>query len=92
LAFALGNIPEAVNAQPGFVINQFMRAWGHSFIYDNATLPDLLTAAGFVNVTEREPGESDDPNLRGLEHHQENFPDPAFNDIETMVFEASKPA
>ena len=74
------------------MINQFVRAWVHSFIYDKGTLPDLLTEAGFVNITEREPGESPDPRSpKPRTSPQDIFPNPALNEIETMVFEATKP-
>jgi predicted SAM-dependent methyltransferase len=90
--YALDRIPDSVDGQPSFLINQFMRAWGHTFIYDRATLSGLMRSAGFINITERQPGESDDPELIGIERHGETFPDPRFNLIETMVFEGTKPA
>ena len=89
--FALGTIPDAVDGQTSFIINQFMRAWGHTFIYDRETLSGLMRAAGFIDVTERLPGESDDPELVGVERHGETFPNPEFNLIESMVFEGTKP-
>jgi predicted SAM-dependent methyltransferase len=89
--FALGTIPEAVDSQTSFFINQFMRAWGHTFIYDRETLSGLMLSAGFIDITERRPGESDDPELVGIERHGETFPNPEFNLIESMVFEGTKP-
>jgi predicted SAM-dependent methyltransferase len=91
LRFALGTIPEAVDGQSSFFINQFMRAWGHTFIYDRETLSGLMRSAGFIDVAERRPGESNDPELAGIERHGETFPDPRFNLIESMVFEGTKP-
>jgi predicted SAM-dependent methyltransferase len=90
--YALGAIPGAVDGQPSFIINQFMRAWGHTFIYDRATLSGLMRSAGFIDITERQPGESDDPELIGIERHGETFPNPELNLIESMVFEGTKPA
>lgn len=92
IRFALEENPEAIGGETGFFINQFMRAWGHTFIYDRETLPGLLRAAGFIDVTERRPGESDDRELTGLERHGETFPRSEFNLIESMVFEGTKPA
>jgi predicted SAM-dependent methyltransferase len=89
--YALGAIPEAVDGQTSFFINQMMRAWGHTFIYDRETLSGLLRSAGFINITERLPGESDDPELTGIERHGETFPNPEFNLIESIVFEGTKP-
>jgi predicted SAM-dependent methyltransferase len=91
IQFALSTIPEAVDGQIGFFINQFMRAWGHTFIYDRETLSGLMRSAGFVDIAERRPGESDDPELTGIERHGETFPNPEFNLIESMVFEGTKP-
>jgi predicted SAM-dependent methyltransferase len=89
--FALGTIPEAVDGQISFFINQFMRAWGHTFIYDRETLSGLMRSAGFIDITERRPGESDDAELTDIERHGETFPIPEFNLIESMVLEGTKP-
>ena len=89
--YALGAIPEVVDGQISFFINQFIRAWGHTFIYDRETLSGLMRSAGFIDVTEWRPGESNDPDLTGIERHGETFPNPEFNLIESMVFEGTKP-
>jgi len=74
---------------PGFVVNNFLRAWGHRFVYDAQTLRHALELAGFVDVEEQAVGESGDERLRGLEHH---IPEAAeFNEYETIVLEARKP-
>jgi len=74
---------------PGFVVNNFVRAWGHLFIYDAQTLRHALETAGFVDVEEHAVGESGDERLRGLERH---IPEAAeFNEYETIVLEARKP-
>ena len=73
---------------PGFVVNNFVRAWGHRFVYDAQTLRHALDRAGFVDVEERAVGESGDERLRGLERH---IPEAAeFNEYETIVLEARK--
>jgi predicted SAM-dependent methyltransferase len=92
IKYALGEIPEAVEGQSSFFINQFMRAWGHTFIYDRETLSGLMRSAGFTVITDWRPGESDDPQLAGLERHGETFPNPEFNLIESMVLQGTKPA
>jgi predicted SAM-dependent methyltransferase len=92
IKFALGEIPEAVDGQICFFINQFMRAWGHTFIYDRETLSGLMRSVGFTDIIERRPGQSEDPELVGLERHGETFPTPEFNLIESMVLEGTKPA
>jgi peptidoglycan/xylan/chitin deacetylase (PgdA/CDA1 family)/predicted SAM-dependent methyltransferase len=74
-----------------FVINNFFRAWGHQFIYDRETLQAALESVGFTDVTGHCPGESDDENLHGIEHHGEIIGD-EMNRFETMVLEARRPA
>lgn len=74
---------------PGFVVNNFVRAWGHRFVYDVQTLRYALERAGFADIEEHAVGESEDERLRGLERH---IPEAAeFNEYETMVLEARKP-
>jgi len=73
-----------------YVINNFVRDWGHQFIYDYRTLYGALVQAGFVDVHEVRVGESDDPVFQGLESHGRVIP-PEFNELETMVAEGRKP-
>jgi predicted SAM-dependent methyltransferase len=74
--------PEARFPLPGVVINNFFRSWGHAFIYDTQTLRRALEEAGFVDVEEQPPGE--------LERHLAEAPE--FNEYETFVLEAKRPA
>jgi predicted SAM-dependent methyltransferase len=74
-------VPAAGAPLPGFVLNNFMHAWGHRFIYDRDTLRHALEAAGFVDVEEGRVGE--------LERHLRN--EPEFNEYETIVLEARRP-
>lgn len=74
---------------PGFVVNNFVRAWGHRFVYDVQTLRHALERAGFADIEEHAVGESGDERLRGLERH---IPEASeFNEYETIVLEARKP-
>jgi predicted SAM-dependent methyltransferase len=83
---ALPNFPE-----PGcFIVNHFMRAWGHCFIYDEPTLTASLQRVGFVRIRRFQVSESDDPNLTGIEQHARLVGDQA-NLFETMVLQAEKP-
>ena len=53
-------------------------------------LRESLERTGFQSIKEFAPGESDDPQLAGLEvRHKE--PNHATNDYETMVFQAVRP-
>jgi predicted SAM-dependent methyltransferase len=72
-----------------FVINNFVRNWGHQFIYDQKTLWSALASAGFSGMTRRQPGESDDVNLLGIESHGRRIGD-EFNRLESVVVEATK--
>ena len=73
----------------GFVVNNFFRDWGHEFIYDTQTLRHALETAGLVDVQERAVGESEHPELVGLERHMRSAAE--FNAFETMVLEARQP-
>jgi predicted SAM-dependent methyltransferase len=70
------------------VINNFVRDWGHTFIYDSDTLPQSMEAAGFVEITPMKIGESDKPALKGLENAA-RMP-VGYYELETCVFEATK--
>jgi hypothetical protein len=74
--------PELHAPLPGAVINNFFRSWGHAFIYDPQTLRHALEQAGFVDIEERTVGE--------LERHLAE--EPQFNEYETFVLEARRPA
>lgn len=72
-----------------FVINGFFRNWGHRFIYDEATLRWALTEVGFRNTVQRELGQSEDEQLRGIENQTRILLE--FLRLETMVLESTKP-
>src|SRR5207248_3718685 len=74
-------LPETDAPLPGFVVNNFMHAWRHRFVYDRHTLQHALETAGFVGVQEERVGE--------LEQHLQN--EPEFNEYETIVLEARRP-
>jgi predicted SAM-dependent methyltransferase len=76
-------------AEPGFVINNFVRDWGHQFIYDEATLRRALTDVGFAQITAHRLQKSDHVALRGLEN--EGRQAPGFVQLESFTLEASKP-
>ncbi len=72
-----------------FVINNFVRAWGHDFIYDFKSLKWCLKQTGFANITQLKPGISTDNNLKNLESHWKST-SKEFNNLETLVVEAQK--
>lgn len=71
------------------VLNNFVRNWGHAFIYDFTTLNHTLQTAGFSKVVQFKPMESADANLRNLETHGKIIGE-EFNLLETIVVEAEK--
>lgn len=73
-----------------FVINNFVRDWGHTFIYDEKVLRVALERAGFVNIVQCELNQSEDPHLRGLEN-ESRMPQ-GFLRLESLVMEGTKPA
>jgi hypothetical protein len=83
-------IPSALAASDTFVVNNFFRAWGHRFIYDEKTLTGILRPIGFTDVKRLAPGESRHLELRGIERHGDGMPE-GFNELETMVLEATRP-
>lgn len=72
-----------------FLINKFVRAWGHQFIYDEKTLRYAMKEAGFGEVVRCELMQSAHAELRDLEHVQRK---PAGHlALESVVIEATKP-
>jgi predicted SAM-dependent methyltransferase len=71
-----------------FVINNFVRDWGHTFIYDENTLRGGMTSVGFAQITKFELQESHDLALRGLEN--ETRMPPGFLRLETLTLDGSK--
>jgi predicted SAM-dependent methyltransferase len=87
----IGRTMPEVDANRGvFVVNNAFRAWGHQFLYDAATLKRTLERTGFADCREFKPGESDDPNLRGIESHGQAVGNEAMNRYESLVIEARK--
>jgi predicted SAM-dependent methyltransferase len=70
------------------VINNFMRDWGHVFLYDPDTLRQSMEAAGFLEITPMKVGQSNKQALKGLEN-TERMPATHY-DLETFILEATK--
>jgi predicted SAM-dependent methyltransferase len=73
-----------------FLINNFMRDWGHIFIYDEDTLTAAMANTGFTNITKCDLQQSNDDALRNLEN-LERLPK-YFLELETMTLEGTKEA
>lgn len=88
-ALRLNSLPQRARHEC-FVLNNFVRSWGHQFIYDEETLKALLESLGFCEVTEVSLGQSTSAHLAGLERHGEAIGE-QYNRFETMILEATKP-
>ena len=64
------NITEEENREDCIKLNRAFHGWGHQFLYNRPTLASALRSAGFANVAFRGYGESDVPELSGLERHE----------------------
>ena len=83
-------IPQANYNKEVFVINNAFRNWGHQFLFDKATLINLLSEAGFSQITEVEPGVSGHPEFADIDVRNKSDRR-HINRFEVMVFEAIKP-
>ncbi|MCB1211796.1 MAG: methyltransferase domain-containing protein, partial [Verrucomicrobiales bacterium] len=84
------HIPWAPGLDAVVVMNNFVRDWGHRFVYDEATLGEQLKLAGFSGVVRCTLNASDHDDLRDLEN--ESRMPPGFLMLETLVMEATKPS
>ncbi len=73
---------------PIFILNNFVRDWGHQFIYDEKSLGFSLEKVGFSAVVRCELQKSQDPILANLENEQRYPAD--FLRLETLTMEAVK--
>jgi predicted SAM-dependent methyltransferase len=78
-----------------FIINNFVRDWGHIFIYDEKTLKSLFESVGFSDVKSYLISESEDENLKNLENINDSEnrgqgQTKEFLQLETFTLEATK--
>jgi predicted SAM-dependent methyltransferase len=71
-----------------FVINMYMRRWGHLFIYDEKVLRLTMERAGFTTIRRCNLNESSEPALSNLEHEERSAP--GFIRLETMTLEGTR--
>jgi hypothetical protein len=79
---------ESGGSNPIFAVNRMMREWGHTFIYDEATLRDALLACNFTQIVSCEPGKSAHDALVGIDRHAEEIGEEN-NVSESLILEAS---
>jgi predicted SAM-dependent methyltransferase len=73
-----------------YLINKFVRAWGHEFIYDEKSLRHMMKTLCFAEITRCEVMESAHQALCGLENIDRK--PPGHIALETIVMESTKPA
>lgn len=81
-------VPEAPQVTNALFLNNFVRNWGHTFIYDRETLELVLRLSGFDPVVFCELNNSEHAVLRGLANTGK-IPS-GFLDLESMVLEGTK--
>jgi predicted SAM-dependent methyltransferase len=84
----LGGLTGKQYDQPCEVLNDYLRLWGHRYVYDEEDLTARLLAAGFAEVVRVQPGESVHERLRGVERHGGAE---WINRAEAMCLEATRP-
>jgi len=65
-----------------------MRAWGHTYLFNEATLRHLLSQAGFHRVVRSEPEVSEHPKLMGADRHGALIGE-AVNRVDCLILEAT---
>ena len=81
-------LPGVSYCHDAFVVNNAFRAWGHAFLYNQATLSATVSSHGFGKLLFYTPGQSDDPVLKDLETHGKEVDAEDVNQFETIVIEA----
>jgi predicted SAM-dependent methyltransferase len=81
-------VNDAPSCDPAFVVNNFVRSWGHQFIHSEASLRHAFQAAGFKAIERFTVSESDDDQLCKLENVA-RMP-PSFLALESLVMEGTK--
>ena len=81
-------VPTAPKVTNAFFMNNFMRNWGHKFIYDRETLWIAMELAGFGRISACDINVSEHPDLCGLVNVS-RLPS-GFLELESMVVEGSK--
>jgi predicted SAM-dependent methyltransferase len=81
-------VPDAPTVTNAVFFNNFVRAWGHLFIYDRQTLEFIMKEAGFSGIKECLIGKSEHSALTDVESI-DRMP-PGYHELESMIFEATK--
>jgi predicted SAM-dependent methyltransferase len=90
IAWATESFTKTADKLDTIVINNFVRDWGHQFIYDSKTLTRSLEMAGFAEIECFDINQSNDKALIDLENTS-RMP-LGFLQLESFTLEATKPA
>ena len=71
------------------VFNNYVRDWGHVYIYDEKSLTSMLESVGFTDVLVVSIGQSEHDSLQNLENESRH--PKGFLALESMILEARKP-
>lgn len=71
------------------VVNNFVRDWGHQYIYDIPTLRAEMERCGFIDIKTPALNESDHKPLQDIEHDTRH--PPGFLALESLIIEGTKP-
>lgn len=77
--------PDIAVPRPGYAVNVLFDL-SHKFLYDEETLSDGLSEVGLTAIGRCVPGESGEPELRGIDMHSRDY-----IRLETLVLEAVRP-
>lgn len=83
-------VPDGVGSPAALTLNNTMRAWGHCFLYDEATLARALRDVGFQRVERHAYGASDDPAFHAVEGHGIDAIGIEMRTWETLALEATR--
>lgn len=75
---------------PTYIINKFMRSWGHEFIHTPSSLIKLGKEARFINPVMCKPNHSQFIEMENIDSHHHAIPQWA-NNLETLIVEFIKP-
>lgn len=71
------------------ILNGEMRSWGHQFVYTPKMMRASFEKAGFVDIRQYAPGQTDDPALKGIDLRSQS-PWNDLNAFDSMAFEATR--
>jgi len=80
--------PSAEREAAAVTLNRAFYAWEHRFLWNRELLQSTLEACGFTDIRWYSYGQSDDPELRGLEHHETYSDEPGLPHV--LIVEAVK--